>query len=70
MIIAEPARELANPIFQLKMLLVIAAITLATAARGRLSAHGGALLPARALSVTALALWVGTVFAGRWIAYI
>jgi hypothetical protein len=70
MIIAEPVRELANPIFQLKMLLVIAAIALATAAQGRLSADGSAILPARVLSLTALALWVGTVLAGRWIAYI
>lgn len=71
MIIGEPARELANPVFQLKMLLLIAVIALTSATQGRLAAGGdGVAATARVLSVAALALWVGIVFAGRWIAYI
>jgi hypothetical protein len=71
MIIAEPARELANPVFQVKMLLLIAAIALASAVPGRLGTGiDGAIATARLLSIGALALWVGIVLAGRWIAYI
>jgi hypothetical protein len=59
MIIGEPARSLANPVFQLKMLLLVAAIAV-TAAFQRDS---------RIIAGLSLALWVGIVFAGRWIAY-
>src|SRR3977135_2691765 len=59
MIIGEPARALANPVFQLKMLLLLAAIAV-TAAFHKES---------RILAVASLSLWVGIVFAGRWIAY-
>jgi hypothetical protein len=75
MIIAEPARELANPVFQLKMLLLIAAILVTRAVAPRLreqSSRPAGSVPrsARALGVAALLLWVGIIFAGRWIAYI
>ena len=76
MIIGEPARELANPVFQLKMLLLIAAILVTRAVAPRLEeqssrlAAGSASRSARALGVVALLLWVGIIFAGRWIAYI
>jgi hypothetical protein len=59
MIIGEPARSLANPAFQLKMLLILAAITVTAAF------HKGP----RIIAVVSLSLWVGIVFAGRWIAY-
>ena len=58
MIVGEPARSLANPVFQIKMLLLLGAITVTVALR-KLPAAG----------VVSLALWVGIVFAGRWIAY-
>jgi hypothetical protein len=76
MIIGEPARELANPVFQLKMLLLIAAILVVRAIAARLKQPGGAEAAAsaphsaRALAVLGLLLWVGIIFAGRWIAYI
>ena len=76
MIIGEPARELANPVFQLKMLLLISAILVTRALAPRLEeqssrpATGSASRSARALGVVALLLWVGIIFAGRWIAYI
>ena len=75
MIIGEPARELANPVFQLKMLLLIAAILVTRAVAPRLEEQssrptaGSASRSARALGVVALLLWVGIIFAGRWIAY-
>ena len=58
MIIGEPARSLANPIFQLKMLLLASAIVVT-------------LLPFRnrLIAIVSLSLWVGIVFCGRWIAY-
>ena len=59
MIIGEPARSLANSVFQLKMLLLFAAIGVTAAF------HKGA----RIVAVLSLALWIGIVFAGRWIAY-
>ena len=59
MIIGEPARSLANPVFQLKMLLLLAAIAV-TAAFHKES---------RIIAIVSLSLWVGIVFAGRWIAY-
>ena len=58
MIIGEPVRSLENPIFQLKMTLLVCAIAVS-------------LLPYknRMVAVAALSLWIGIVFAGRWIAY-
>jgi hypothetical protein len=76
MIIGEPARELANWVFQLKMLLLIAAIIATRTMQRKLaaatssSAGTGTPRPLRALSVVSLLLWVGIIFAGRWIAYI
>ena len=59
MIIGEPARSLANSVFQLKMLLLLAAIGV-TAAFHKAP---------RMIAVVSLSLWIGIVFAGRWIAY-
>ena len=77
LIIAEPSRALQNPVFMLKMglLLLAAGVTLAcqaplrrderfwdrSAARRRLAVLIGCL---------SLPLWIGIVFAGRWIAYV
>jgi hypothetical protein len=76
MIIGEPARELANPVFQLKMLLLIAAVAATRGVQltleGQSTASGAATVAPRSrmLSALALLLWVGVIFAGRWIAYI
>ena len=59
MIIGEPARSLANPVFQLKMLLLLAAIAVTA----------GLHKDSRIIAILSLSLWVGIVFAGRWIAY-
>ena len=58
MIIGEPVRSLENPIFQLKMTLLVCAVAVT-------------LLPYRnrMVALASLSLWIGIVFAGRWIAY-
>ena len=74
MIIGEPARELANWVFQLKMAMLIGAIAATRAIQRRLAGTTttdqavDAWVPA--LSALALALWLGIILAGRWIAYI
>ncbi len=76
MIVAEPGRSLPNPVFQLKMALLVAALALtfamvrplrrapsywtASLARGRVARLG---------AISSLGLWVAILFAGRWIAY-
>jgi len=75
MIIAEPARSLKNPAFQLKMLLLVAAIAVTwlfqflhrrNAAFGEVA---GPRAAAAALAVVSILLWSSIIFAGRWIAY-
>ena len=77
MIAAEPARSLLNPVFQLKMVLLAAALALtattawplrrspgywdASRVRGRL---------ARLFGTASIGLWVAILCAGRWIAYV
>jgi hypothetical protein len=73
MIIGEPARSLKNPMFQLKMALLLGAmiVTVIVQLLGRNSSlpeHGPGI--SRYLIVVLfLLLWTGVVFAGRWIAY-
>jgi hypothetical protein len=76
MIVAEPARSLKNPAFQLKMLLLIAALTLTglfqflqrrNAGFGDLRA--GPRAAAVTLAIVSMLLWSSIIFAGRWIAY-
>ena len=74
MIIGEPARSLKNPIFQLKMGLLIAALGVTAFYPLRLKGGGDRLAAggrgaALLIAIPALALWSGIVFAGRWIAY-
>lgn len=76
LIIGEPARSLENPSFQLKMvLLILAIVTTAALQRPTLKdasyweASSGRKTAAKVLAVISLCLWVGIVFAGRWIAY-
>lgn len=77
LIVAEPARALQNPVFWLKMGLLLAAIciTLACELPMRKEARFWEVSPARrrgaqALAAISLPFWVGIVFAGRWIAYV
>lgn len=76
LITGEPTRSLENPAFQTKMVLLI--LAMATTLGLQLPTHKdpayweltkGHRMSARALAVLSLVLWVGIVFAGRWIAY-
>jgi hypothetical protein len=76
LIIAEPARALENPIFVLKMTLLLAAVAITLACQLPLRKNTAFWeFPARrrraatAIALVSLPLWVGIVFAGRWIAY-
>jgi hypothetical protein len=77
MISAEPARSLENPAFALKMSLLAASILVnlgyQTALRRNpqfweLSTRRR--YAGRAIAFLSLALWVGVIFSGRWIAYV
>jgi hypothetical protein len=75
MIAAEPARSLKNPAFQLKMLLLIAALIvtgLFQFLHRRNTAFGDVSGPRAAavtLAIVSIMLWSSIIFAGRWIAY-
>jgi hypothetical protein len=76
LIIAEPARSLENPSFQLKMALLIAAILVTLAYQRPLRRDAGYWEEtslrrgsARLLALVSASLWIGIILAGRWIAY-
>jgi putative copper export protein len=73
---AEPRRSLPNPVFQLKMGLVILAVGLTLLYQGPLRKDPGYWSKsnirrsnAAGIAIVSLLIWVGIVFAGRWIAY-
>lgn len=74
--IAEPVRSLTNPAFQAKMLMIVivGSLTLFFQSMVRGDVAFWELTPARRTTakmtaIVSLLLWVGIVFAGRWIAY-
>lgn len=76
LVIGEPGRSLNNQIFQLKMLLLIVAITAMLALVRPLRSNSsywdgvsGTRGVARGIAVFSLAVWSCIIFAGRWIAY-
>jgi hypothetical protein len=76
MIVGEPVRSLESPVFQLKVLLIIAAFGLTFIYQAALTRNAaywtdapGRRVMSVVLAFVALALWIGIVFAGRWIAY-
>ena len=66
---ARPQRYFTNPVFGLKLALLLPAIALAA-----LLHFNGARKPdywgTKLLAAISLALWIGVVLAGRWIAYV
>lgn len=75
LVMGEPARELANWAFYLKMVLVLTVACLTALAQSPIR-KGADASPQRpppwspAFALVSLALWVGVIFAGRWIAYV
>ena len=73
LIVGEPARALKNNIFQLKMLLVIAAIAVTSYFAAPLKSNpafwNGRATAGKVVALISVTLWVGIIFAGRWIAY-
>ncbi|MGH7104894.1 MAG: DUF6644 family protein [Acetobacteraceae bacterium] len=76
LIVGEPKRELPNPVFQIKMLLLVVALALTALFERPLRADAlywdqsaAHRAGAGMISIVSLALWVGIIFAGRWIAY-
>lgn len=77
MISAEPARSLENPAFWLKMLLLLlsSAVSLGYQTPLRQNPEFWEASQARRrfgqlIAFVSLALWVGVIFSGRWIAYV
>jgi small-conductance mechanosensitive channel len=75
LITAEPARSLENPAFLLKMTLLVVAIALSLVWRATRTSAFWQGSPwghrsTKAFAVFFLFLWVGVLFAGRWIAYV
>ncbi len=73
LVIGEPARALKNNLFQIKMLLVISAI-IVTVFFTRPLKKNPTYWDGRAglgvlVALVSTALWIGIIFAGRWIAY-
>ncbi len=77
LIVAEPARALENRVFLLKMLLLAAAAVVTLVCQIPLAKNAafwelspGRRFAAKLVGLVSLPLWVGIVFAGRWIAYV
>jgi hypothetical protein len=77
LIIAEPARALQNPVFLLKMGLLVVAILITLACQLPMrkdasywEATLGRRRGAQALAAISMPFWAAIVFAGRWIAYV
>lgn len=74
LITAEPGRDLLNEVFYLKMSLLACVLALTFGFQVLVRREGAfwehRRVIARVTAVVSLALWVGIVFCGRWIAYV
>jgi uncharacterized membrane protein len=78
LIIGEPRRDLLNPAFQLKMLLLVGALGLTFFIQSRITANprawgeGAAVpaWPARVAAATSILIWLSIAVCGRFIAYV
>ncbi|KPL68669.1 hypothetical protein SZ64_11495 [Erythrobacter sp. SG61-1L] len=75
LIIGEPVRELINPIFWIKMVLIVLAVIATLVFNGAIKRrapnwdNGGATGGLRLAAILLLILWCAVMFGGRWIAY-
>jgi hypothetical protein len=76
LIIGEPHRSLENPVFMLKMGLLVLAVFLTGVVHAPLGANAEYWAPAnrkallRVVIGVSLVTWTAIIFAGRWIAYV
>jgi hypothetical protein len=77
LIVAEPARALENPVFLLKMGLLLAAAGVTLACQLPIRANeafwelsAGRRRAGRLIALASIPLWIAIVCAGRWIAYV
>jgi hypothetical protein len=77
LIVAEPARSLQNPVFILKMALLVLAAGVTLACQIPLRKDNafwdvstGRRRAGRLIAFASIPLWVAIIFAGRWIAYV
>ena len=75
-VVARPGRYFFNPVFGIKFALLVPAVLLAFVIHrlsirepGYWEGSSVRLISARVIAVVSLALWVGVVLSGRWIAY-
>ena len=68
-VLARPQRYFTNPMFGIKIALLLPAIVLSALLYSRIRRNGttGAT---RAMALLSLLAWIGIVLAGRWIAYV
>jgi cytochrome bd-type quinol oxidase subunit 2 len=71
LVLAEPARALPNRSFQLKMMMLVAALVLALRFARRVPPSAGRRLDGwfRAAAALLVLLWLGIIAAARWIGY-
>jgi hypothetical protein len=69
--VARPGRYLVNPLFGIKVAMLIPAVILAAVFQRLVNRNGDAASVAamRTIAFVSLLLWIGVVMAGRWIAY-
>lgn len=72
LVLAEPSRELVNPAFQLKLLMIVPAVAVAVWLARRHAVDLGHEIPLAVKfgSIVLVVLWAVIIIAGRWIAYI
>ena len=75
LIIGEPKRSLENPVFILKMLMLLAALAITAVIHAPVIKAsdpwqgGSRRIAVGVLAIASLGIWSAIVFAGRWIAY-
>lgn len=70
MIVAEPVRELINPVFWLKMIVLVLVVLLIQGyLKGLARNDNGVPASGRGVAVVITVCWILMIFCGRWIAY-
>lgn len=70
MIIAEPVRELVNPIFWIKMVLaVVLGVSIVTYLKTVARNDAGVAPSGKGIAILIVVVWIAMIFCGRWIAY-